>query len=49
MSGLVSKLLLFILWLHATIITGMNSNYMRRKHGTLWSHHMHDRWRATYK
>lgn len=44
--GLMSKPVLSILWLQGMIITDMNSNYMHRKHGMLWPHHMHDRWRA---
>lgn len=47
--SLVSKLVQSILWLQGMIITEKNSNYMHRKHGRLRSHHMHDRWRATYK
>lgn len=38
--GLVSTLLQSILWLQGMIITDMNSNYMRRKHGMLRPHHM---------
>lgn len=44
--GFVSKLVQYILRLHGVIITEMKSNYMCRKHGMLWWHHVPDRLRA---